>query len=230
LAATSATLTIGAATDPDGDVLEYEFELADNAAFANAEASGAQAGLTFDVDGLSEDTTHFWRARAFDGSLYSDWVNATFVVDAANGAPTGLALLSPSDGALLLEAPAAFTATEAVDPEGDALTYQVVVSASDDFASPILDAAAVVEEGVVRLAAPESLAGDLEAGKTYFWRVTATDGTNDIVAAASFSLFKPQDIPAPAGGGCGCDQSQDNGVAGVAVALLALVGLRRRRR
>jgi uncharacterized protein (TIGR03382 family) len=232
IAATSATLTIGAGADADNDVLEYEFEIADNAAFANAEVSGAQAGLTFAVEGLDEDATFFWRARAFDGQLYSDWVSATFVVDAENGVPTGLALLSPTDGALLTSAPVAFTATEAVDPEGDALTYQVVVSKSADFSAPIVDTAAVVEGGVVRLAAPETLAEVLELGVPYFWRVTASDGSNSIEASASFSLFKPQEIPddvSVQGGGCNASGNDSNGTA-VALALLGLVVLRRRRR
>src|SRR5690606_22541163 len=72
----SVTLTIGAATDPDGDTLSYHFEIADNAAFAGADTSGSQSGLTYAVSGLAEDTTYYWRARASDGSLVSDWVSA----------------------------------------------------------------------------------------------------------------------------------------------------------
>lgn len=225
---TSATLTITAGSDPDGDALSYEFELADNAAFANAETSGLQAALTFPVSDLSEDSAYFWRARSFDGALYSDWVNATFVVDAENGAPTGLALLSPTDGALLLAVPAAFTATEAVDPEGDALTYQVVVSANADFSSPLVDAAATVVDGVVRLDAPTEL--EVEPGKTYFWRVTASDGANEIVASASFSIFEEGEDVAVGGGGCNCNATENNDAAGVIAAALGLLALRRRRR
>jgi MYXO-CTERM domain-containing protein len=231
IASTSATLTISAGSDPDGDTLEYEFELADNAAFANPEASGAQAGLTFAVSDLGEDIQYFWRARSFDGALVSDWVNATFVVDAQNGAPAGLAILSPNDGALLLEAPTAFTATEAVDPEGDSINYQVVVSESDDFASPVVNAAASVTGGVVRLAAPADLAANIDAGKTYFWKVTASDGTNEVVAAASFSIFAAEDEdPSVGGGGCGCNTNEPSSTAGVFAAALALLALRRRRR
>jgi MYXO-CTERM domain-containing protein len=233
LAATTAALTITTGTDADGDTLTYEFELADNAAFAGAETSGLQAGLVFNVTGLGEDTQYFWRARSFDGALYSDWVSATFVVDAQNGAPTGLAILSPSDGALLLVAPTAFSATEASDPEGDALTYTVVVSANADFSSPIVEAEAAVVDGTVRLAAPADLAGSLVAGSTYYWKVTATDGTSEVAAAASFSLYKAVEIPEPTPppeGGCNCSADSTNDAMGVMVAGLGLLGLRRRRR
>jgi MYXO-CTERM domain-containing protein len=233
LAATTAALTITAGTDADGDTLTYEFELADNAAFAGAEASGLQAGLVFNVTNLGEDTQYFWRARSFDGALYSDWVSATFVVDAQNGGPTGLAILSPSDGALLLTAPTAFSATEAADPEGDELTYTVVVSANADFSSPVLEAEAAVVDGTVRLAAPADLAGSLAAGSTYYWKVTATDGTSEVAAAASFSLYKEVEIPEPTPapeGGCNCSADSTNDAMGVMVAALGLLGLRRRRR
>jgi len=231
LDAATATLTITASIDPNGDALQYEFEHATNAAFAGATASGRQAGLTFAVSSLAEDTQHFWRARAFDGELYSDWSNATFVVDAENGAPSGLALLSPTNGSLLLAAPTAFTATEAEDPEGDALTYTVVVSAAEDFSAPLVNASATVANGVVTLAAPATLSTDLELGETYFWRVTASDGTNDIVASASFTLFLPEDDGASVGGGgCQCSSTDNNGAVGVLGAAAGLLALRRRRR
>ena len=228
----AATLTITAGTDPDGDTLSYEFELATNAAFANATASGVTADLTFAVSGLAEDTQHFWRARSNDGALVSDWVNATFVVNAQNAAPTGLAILSPADGALLQSAPAAFLATEARDAEGDDLTYTVVLSESEDLSSPLATAAAAVVDGVVTLEAPAGVT--LEAGKTYFWQVTATDGDGETKASASFTLFKPQVIPDPepevSGGGCGCAQNEANPMANLAgLALLGLALARRRR-
>jgi hypothetical protein len=230
---TSVTLTIGAGTDADGDTLQYVFELADNAAFAGAQTSGPGPQLTADFSGLSENTTYYWRARSFDGQAASDWVNAAFEVNATNEPPTGFALLSPSNGALLSERPSAFTASEATDPEGDALTYAVVFSLNEDLSEPEYEGNGTVSGGVVSFT-PSDSELELFAGDKVYWQATVSDGTNTVSADGFFELYREPVIP-PANDDSGCCSTVDQrGADGRellgAVLLLGLIGFRRRRR
>ena len=230
ITATSATLTITAGTDADGDTLTYEFELADNAAFANAQTRTAQAGLTFAVSALREDRTSFWRARAFDGALYSDWSTASFEVNATNGAPAGLAILSPTDGALLATTPTTFVVQNAIDAEDDALTYTFTIASDAAFTTVVATGTGVVDVATTSFTLAD--ASVITAGTPYFWRVVATDGEGTTTAKAGFTVFKAGSDPGvtPAGGGCGCSSSSEADVVGFALfGLVAMIGRRRRR-
>ena len=77
---------------------------------------------------LTENQTYYWRARAFDGSLYSDWAEAWFVVNTANDAPGAPALYSPLDGATIATFTPTLSVANAVDPDSDVLTYEFEVS------------------------------------------------------------------------------------------------------
>ena len=229
VAATTVLLTVGAVTDPDGDAVQYEFELADNPAFAAPAAlSGAQAARSFEVNDLDEDTAYFWRARAFDGALYSDWVSASFTVDAQNGAPTGLLILSPVDGALLMAAPTSFVVQTPADPEGDALQVTFTIANDAELTDVVLTETIAGTEGSTTWTPAELT---LDKGKTYTWSVSVSDGTSTVDASASFQIYKAPEqtqVP-PESSGCGCASSQPSGV-GVAWIGLVVVGLLRRRR
>ncbi len=201
LATTSATLEITGVVDADGDDVEYIFEIADNAAFAGADTSGLQAELTYAVTGLTEDTTYFWRARSSDGSATSEWVSASFAVNAQNAAPTGLAIVSPAPGALLERAPEGLVWAEATDADGDTLTYTVELATTADFAEILYTEDFAAGDSV---AVPTGVTFDPEL--TYYWRVTVSDGTDSDVVTGSFDLYSTPVVSAGTGGddGCGC--------------------------
>jgi hypothetical protein len=224
---TTAVLTITAGTDPDGDGVQNEFEVAPNAAFATPVRSGLINEATFTVGDLAEDATYFWRARTSDGTLVSEWTVASFVVNAVNAAPTGLAVLAPTDGAVLDGAPTEFVASIATDAEGDEVAYEVILADNAEFSSPIFTGTARVIDGVVRIATPTNVT--IEPGVEYFWQVTASDGTSTVSASASFSLTGAVD-DLEIGGGCACGQSSTNPAAPLAGLLLVGLRLVRRRR
>ncbi len=166
------TLTVYNATDPDRDQLTYDFEVY------------ADAGLTIQVTGdrgqgtvwtvpvtLTENQTYYWRVRAFDGALYSDWAGAWFVVNTANDAPGAPALYAPLDGATLATFLPTLSVTNAVDPDSDTLTY----------AFELLNAGVLVatqsgvrseESGVTSW----TVISALNDNTTYQWRARAFDG------------------------------------------------------
>lgn len=77
--ALTPSLTVLNSSDPDGDVLTYDFEIYDLPAanligsMVNVTESNAQTHWQI-PDGLLNDIAGYsWRARAFDGTLFSSW-------------------------------------------------------------------------------------------------------------------------------------------------------------
>jgi len=68
----STPLTWSAATDAEGDLLTYDWELSTSPTFATLEDSGTTAGTSATV-GTSAGTAHYWRVRANDS-----WEVGTF--------------------------------------------------------------------------------------------------------------------------------------------------------
>lgn len=77
------TLVVENAVDPDNDGLTYDFEIYSNNLLVDTivgvpEGDGSTTAVTLD-NALSDNTTYSWRARAFDGDRYGQWMNmATF--------------------------------------------------------------------------------------------------------------------------------------------------------
>ncbi len=83
VATLTPTLAITNAIDPDSDTVTYEFEIyADTTLVASAAGvPGNGSGTTAWMPGspLADNTIYQWRARAFDGDRYGQWMNmATF--------------------------------------------------------------------------------------------------------------------------------------------------------
>jgi hypothetical protein len=88
-------LEVGNATDLDQDVLTYFFEIDQLNTFDSAfleqsgEVSEGAGGTTsWEPSQLEDNTTHYWRAKAWDGAADSPWsTTAAFFVDLSNDAP-----------------------------------------------------------------------------------------------------------------------------------------------
>ncbi|MFH1811506.1 MAG: PKD domain-containing protein [Pseudomonadota bacterium] len=240
---TTPTLTVTNSTDAEGDELSYYFEVAANAGFVGislqasaAVAEGTDTTAWTPTTALHEDAMFFWRARASDGQLMSDWVVGTFTVNAANGTPSIPVPLSPGVAALLQAAPTHLVAQNAMDPEGDALTYSFEIAADVD-GTNVLSASGAIAEG------SGSTSWLIEGvtfvpGTTYYWRVQASDGARDSGFSdwVAFTLYKAPVIPAPTPtppeetGGCGCASNQPVASGSIALLTALVLVLRRRRR
>ncbi len=136
----SPDLVFDNATDPGGDVLTYNVEVYSDAALtalvtsAAAVAEDASGQTTWKVDVvLTENAEYYWRAQASDAWVDGAWTLAeSFVVNAANEAPDAPVLTFPIGGETAASASPVLVWSEAVDIDGDTLTYDVEVYDSLD--------------------------------------------------------------------------------------------------
>lgn len=90
---------VHASTDPEGDTLQYRFEVYGDRDLKSLVASGTSAGTTWQPGSpLSDKTTHYWRVRAQDDrGGASDWSPvATLFVSTGSYVPPSIAVNSPA--------------------------------------------------------------------------------------------------------------------------------------
>lgn len=236
------TMIVDNATDPELAPLVYYFELDTSPAFntANYKSSGAipedASGQTpwalAAGDELTENTTYYWRVRAFDGFVAGDFAVASFFVNVTNEAPSTPVAQSPANGTLINADQVKFTVQNAVDPEGDAITYNFEVY-TDAALTQAFDSMSDVPEQTAEGQTDWTPTKKYGPGKTYYWVVIAVDANGDASAPSIAYIFETIDV---SGGGCNCSlttttpQRVPGGAAFLALlALAALVVVRRKR-
>ena len=189
-------LSIHNSSDIDHDILTYDFEIYDDAAMTNLVSS--LAGITETPQmtswtvpvALTENKTYYWRARTYDGELYSGWMpQASFMINTANDAPTAPTLHSPAEGSSLDTLNPALSIYNASDPDSDSLTYDFEIYSGGILIKTIT--------GI-----PQNISGitsvtmntPLTDNTTYNWRARAYDGDRygAWMDMASFSIHLPQ--------------------------------------
>ncbi|BCR06062.1 hypothetical protein DESUT3_31310 [Desulfuromonas versatilis] len=172
------TLSVHNSMDLDGDALTYEFEVYQDSALANLIAQSGSIVEMPDVTAwevpiaLVENQTYFWRARSFDGTVFSEWMPmASFMVNTANDAPGAPLLLAPADGRTLEILTPTLMVKNAIDPDSDQLTYDFEVYSNN----VLIDAKTGILGGgdgttSVTLETP------LSDKTSYNWRARAFDG------------------------------------------------------
>jgi MYXO-CTERM domain-containing protein len=172
------TLRWSQSSDPEGDALTYDVDLATDVDFIQIVLSevGVEAGDEQEVEllleGLELGSSYWARVRAQDGQGAGDFAQVSFSVESSNVAPTAPALLSPAQGDRVQIGDVDFTFSLSTDADGDALTYQVHVYADEAQAEPV--ASSPLLEELEGPEATQTLTVDVEPG-TYYWTVVATD-------------------------------------------------------
>ncbi len=177
---TRPEILLDPATDPEGDALTYYIEVfpVDESNPAPPQSSEAIAA---DPDGqvrwtppepLADNAGYRARAMADDGESTSDWVSVDFFVNTANDPPQPPTLQNPSDGSNVDEGDIVFTLVNAVDVDGDPLTYTFVIS--DESGAETLRIQDVPEDGS-GMTSTTAHSGDLGGPGTYSWTAFATD-------------------------------------------------------
>ena len=172
----SPTLVTINSTDPEGDVLKYDFIVSLDVDNYNivASAFGITAGSTktsWTVDTLTaENQKHWWRARATDGFTPGIWSDQrTFWLDGYNDPPGPVILVAPAQDVSDLELRPLFVWSPASDPDPGAAPCYSVILATDP---GLIEATPVDGLDSTYLEWPFVLT----RGTQYWWQVTADDG------------------------------------------------------
>ncbi|AOX99686.1 hypothetical protein BJP62_03980 [Jeongeupia sp. USM3] len=135
---------------------------------------------------LMDNTNYWWRARTFDGSKqYSNWVNGHFFVNLYNDAPDSFNLTSPAPNAEVAELQPVLSWTNAVDRDGDVVSYGVTVykdAALTEVVTQVADLAAGSSGST-----SWTVAAPLDNHVKYYWRVIAKDA----LGAQTPSIARP---------------------------------------
>ncbi|MBI4848508.1 MAG: hypothetical protein HY808_08050 [Nitrospirae bacterium] len=191
----SPALSVHNSTDIDVDVLTYEFEVYEDAAMTTLVTNGTGITETPQITSwivpvnLIENKTYYWRARVFDGELYSGWMPfATFMVNTANDAPTAPELQAPVEGISLDILTPTLSVYNAADPDSDVLTYDFEIYSNGILTQSITGVTQNVS-GVTSVA----LSATLSDNTTYNWRARAYDGDRygAWMNMAAFSIHLP---------------------------------------
>lgn len=146
---------------------------------------------------LDDNRRYYWRARAVgSGNINSEWVSGNFFVNLFNDAPRTFNLASPQSGMDVATTTPLLSATTAVDPDGDEITYSFEVYTDS--------ALTQLHESVSALAGGDAgsvewtVSIPLSNHATYYWRAIATDsyGARTLTPARSFRVFTGNQAPA----------------------------------
>jgi hypothetical protein len=163
--------------------LSYDFQISTTSNMSNivAERAGVGEGssttcYTPSVD-LPGGQTYYWRARAFNGSVYSSWSSVrSFMVTggSSNQPPTSPTLSSPGNGATVSTLTPTLIINNSYDANGDNLTYHFQVSLTSNFSGAVAEAYNVPEGSGSTTSWIVNNA--LSNSTNYWWRVRAYDG------------------------------------------------------
>jgi hypothetical protein len=172
-------LVIQNSTDQDGDTLTYVFELYANEEMNTlvADASGVAEGTgttSWNVPAeLSDNTWYFWRARATDGILFSQWAYGSFFVNTENDSPGEFSFSSPWDNSEVDTPTPVLQVTNSVDIDEDGITYTFWVYSDSSMNTLVASASDIPEgaEGGTSWVVDASLNDNI----WYYWKAVATD-------------------------------------------------------
>jgi hypothetical protein len=200
-------LAIANASDPDGDPLVYDWDLARDEGFAMIAQGGsgvpADEGpvTTFQLArDLIEDIRYCWRARSDDSQATSEYSEACFVASERNDPPSVPVLNNPSDQQGANTTTPVFSWAPSTDPEGEPITYELEV---EDEAGTLIDRL----EGITGTLT--QIPTELAIGVMYAWRARAADRSGASSAFSPYNTFAvelPCDAP---------DVCEDHGCSGV---------------
>jgi hypothetical protein len=166
-----------AGPSPLDTATRYHFELYADASLTTLLAVGESEktpdATTWKVPvDLLDNARYWWRARAFDGSSYSEWITGRFVVDVFNDAPSEPQPSWPRDGAEVDSATPTLSALNSLDADGDAvqMSFELYADAAGTQRLAGSGPKPVGVGGVTSWTVPDPL-----GSTAYFWRITATD-------------------------------------------------------
>jgi len=202
VATTYPDIVLQNSMDPDSEYITYSIDLDTVMTFDSPNVSRITSlpqgqGMTlWHLDGLSDNTRYYVRAKASDGSAESDWSGVpSFFVNTMNDAPEKPVPANPSDGAGVNVYTPTLSVQNATDLDRDVLTYDFEVY--EDAALNIL---ADSVTGVSEMPGTTSwtVSVPLKENRTYYWQARAFDGEvpSGWTAPLFFTINTGNDEPA----------------------------------
>ncbi|HMB89503.1 MAG TPA: fibronectin type III domain-containing protein [Rhodothermales bacterium] len=169
---TSPTMSWDTMTDADS----YDLQVATDETFKRGVATFSalivdETGITgpsFDVTGLDEGTTYFWRVRGVNANGKGPWSDdPSFTTETSLSAPGLITLDAPDNGAV--NQPTTLMLSWQEESTSD--QYQLQVSTNEAFGSTVFDDATLTTTS-------QEISG-LEEGTTYYWRVRGSNAAGN---------------------------------------------------
>ncbi len=137
---------------------------------------------------LNDNTRYYWRARATVSGMNSQWVNGSFFVNTANDAPQAFNTSAPVNGSVVATLQPELEVLNALDIDGDMLSYQFSVYADAALTNLIIDSPVIAEAAGGRTSWMPGSA--LQEDHVYYWFATVTDehGAQATSNVASFDV------------------------------------------
>ncbi|MEW4925614.1 energy transducer TonB [Algibacter sp. 2305UL17-15] len=184
-----------AAIDPDGDSVTYDFYLDTNSDPAQKVATDLSLTEYSISTSLELNTDYYWAVVAKDNNgntTKSALFSFTTIVQLPNAAPQNFNLLTLIDGQTGASLYPSFTWEEAIDPEGDPVTYDFYLDTNMDPSSKL---GSDIENSAFEVTTL------LSVNSTYYWKVAAKDNKGNKTFSAVFNfktvIDDPQDIEVP---------------------------------
>ncbi len=176
--------------DPDGILLYYRFQWAEDEDFTiNVDSTAATFDSFMTMNGFEDDQTYWWRVRAGNLSGSSRMSSETWALNIfIPEPPSAFDLLSPPDEDTLFNATPTVSWQASVDPDpGETVRYRVIWATDAAFTQNVDSSAATTSTSATLPA--------LNDDTTYWWRVRALDPRAGDVWSTStrrFHIYIPE--------------------------------------
>jgi len=172
-------LSVTNGTDIDGDALWVEFEAyldpLDPPWASDLVAQDASGVTSWETPFVPDATDVSWRARTYDGDLYSGWTELeTFLVATFNDPPSVPVLEKPALGEVVLVRRPAVGVLDSTDPENDPISLFVEVAYDTSFTTLVASGGPILEDAVGPTTTMD-VDADLAWGADVYWRARAED-------------------------------------------------------
>lgn len=147
-----------------GSASKYQFQVAQNQTFSSPQVDQETTTPSIIVSGLSEGTSYYWRARAYNGCDWGPWCE-TMMFTVCKSLTTPI-LKSPIGGTVFCYNQRFFDWEDVQN----ATKYKIQVSSDKTFTSPVIDREATSSEY-----SETSYSSLYFSGKRYYWRVCASN-------------------------------------------------------
>ena len=174
VATLAPNLEVNNSTDEDLDALTYFFEIDKVNTFDSLSldqspevAEGAGDITSWYPSELTDNTTYYWRAKAYDGTAYSDWSTGSFFVNLSNDAPTTPTINNPGNNSTVTTLTPTLTVNPSTDVDLDQITCDFELYSDSNLSNLVASISGAGTSWQVDVS--------LTNRANYYWRVRAVD-------------------------------------------------------